>query len=138
MITSRDLNSLHPVVGKMARQFIIDCGHAGIDVLITSTYRDHESQNALYAQGRTKPGKKVTNAKGGQSFHNYKIALDFVPLTNGKPNWNDLDLFTKCGTIAESCGFEWAGRWKRFKEYAHIQFTNGHTLKHFQNGGTLN
>jgi len=137
MINSRDLASLHPTVQKMARQFIIDCGHAGIDVLVTSTYRDAESQDALYAQGRTTPGRKVTNARAGQSYHNYKIALDFVPIVNGKPNWNDLSLFTKCGEIAESCGFEWAGRWRKMREYAHIQFTNGHTLKHFQNGGSL-
>ena len=110
MINSRKLENLHPKVCTMAKMFIAACDDAGIDVIITSTYRDIESQNALYAQGRTKPGKKVTNAKGGQSWHNYQLALDFCPIINGKAQWNDLILFEKCGVIAEKLGFEWAGR----------------------------
>jgi peptidoglycan L-alanyl-D-glutamate endopeptidase CwlK len=121
----------------MAKMFIAACDDAGIDVIITSTYRDIESQNALFAQGRTKPGKKVTNAKGGQSLHNYQLALDFCPIVNGKAAWNDIALFERCGVIAEMLGFEWAGRWKRFKEYAHIQYTEGHDLTYFQSGGKL-
>lgn len=138
MINSRDILSLHPKVSMKCIDLIANCKKIGIDVLITSTYRDIESQNALYAQGRTLPGKKVTNAKGGQSFHNYKVAFDFVPLVNGKPNWNDKALFTKIGEIGESLGLEWAGRWKgKMIEMAHFQFTNGLTLEDFQNGKNI-
>ena len=137
MINSRDLKDLHPIVKKKCEDFIASCKKQGIDVLITSTYRDSESQNALYAQGRTTPGSKVTNAKGGQSIHQYKCAFDFVPLVNGKAQWNDTALFTKCGEIAESVGLEWAGRWKTFKELAHCQYTNGLSLAGFQAGKTL-
>lgn len=134
MITSRRLEDLHPKVEKMCREFIAKCRGEGIDILITSTYRDNESQDALYAQGRTLPGSKVTNAKAGQSFHNYKLAFDFVPLVNGKAQWNDIILFSKCGEIAKSCGLTWAGEWKSFKEYAHCQFTGDLTLKDLQSG----
>jgi peptidoglycan L-alanyl-D-glutamate endopeptidase CwlK len=96
-----------------------------------------QPQNALYAQGRTTPGKIVTNAKGGQSFHNYGVAFDFVPIVGGKAQWNDVALFTKCGEIAESIGLEWAGRWVKFKELAHCQYTGGLTLQDFQQGKTL-
>jgi peptidoglycan L-alanyl-D-glutamate endopeptidase CwlK len=137
MINSRDLKDLHPIVKKKCEDFIASCKKQGIDVLITSTYRDSESQNALYAQGRTATGNKVTNAKGGQSFHNWKVAFDFVPLVNGKAQWADTALFTKCGEIAESVGLEWAGRWKTFKELAHCQYTNGLSLADFQAGKTL-
>lgn len=137
MVNSRDLNDLHGTVSAMAKKFISRCSDKGIDVIITSTYRDAESQNALYAQGRTKPGKKVTNAKAGQSFHNWRCAFDFVPVVNGKAVWNDAALFTKCGEIAESVGLEWAGRWTKFKEMAHCQYTNGLTLKDFQSGRNL-
>jgi len=137
MINSRKLEDLHPKVAKLCDQFIKKCKSQNIDILITSTYRDHASQNALYAQGRTAPGKKVTNAKAGQSFHNWKCAFDFCPLVNGKPNWNDTALYTKCGEIAESVGLEWAGRWKTFKELAHCQYAGGLTLKDFQQGKTL-
>ena len=137
MINSRSLSDLNPKVAAMCSEFINRCKAQHIDILITSTYRDAESQNALYAQGRTAPGKKVTNAKGGQSYHNWKVAFDFCPLVNGKPNWNDVALYTKCGEIAESVGLEWAGRWKTFKELAHCQYTGGLTLHDFQQGKTL-
>lgn len=137
MVNSRNINDLLPKVSAMASEFINRCKAAGIDVIITSTYRDAESQNALYAQGRTTPGKKVTNAKGGQSYHNWKVAFDFCPLVNGKPAWNDTALFTKCGEIAESVGLEWAGRWVKFKELAHCQYTNGLKIADFQAGKTI-
>jgi peptidoglycan L-alanyl-D-glutamate endopeptidase CwlK len=134
MINSRKLEDLHPKVKVLAERFVASCAKQNIDVLITSTYRDGESQNALYAQGRTAPGKIVTKAKAGQSFHNWKCAFDFVPIVNGKAQWNDTALFTKCGEIAEAVGLEWAGRWKTFKELAHCQYTNGLTLQDFQQG----
>ena len=120
MINSRKIEDLNPRVATLCMAFIAECDKAGIDVIITSTYRDNESQNALYAQGRTLAGKKVTNAKAGQSY--------------GKADWNNVANFTKCGEIAESLGLEWAGRWESFKELAHCQFTGGLTLADLQKG----
>lgn len=137
MINSRNLNDLVPIVKTKAEAFIAACAAQGIDVLITSTYRDAESQNALYAQGRTAPGNRVTNAKAGQSWHNWRCAFDFVPIINGKAQWSDPALFKRCGEIAESVGLEWAGRWKTFTEMAHCQYTGGLTLADFQAGKTL-
>lgn len=137
MINSRNILDLHPRVQEMCAEFKQKCTQAGIDVLITSTYRDNESQAAIYAQGRTKPGKKVTNAPPGKSFHNWRCAFDFVPIVHGKAMWQDLDTFKKCGEIAESCGLEWAGRWVRMKEMAHCQYTGGLTLAQFNNGKTF-
>ncbi len=134
MINSRALEDLLPVVQVKAQAFIDACKTVGIDVLITSTYRDIASQNALYAQGRTTPGDKVTNASGGKSFHNYRCAFDFAPLVNGKCAWKDETLFHKCGEIGESVGLEWAGRWVKMKEQAHLQFTNGLTIEDLQAG----
>ena len=132
MINSRDLDDLEPVTQLKCRQFIGKCKEVGLDVLITSTYRDYESQDALFARGRTAPGKRVTNAEGGQSVHNFRVAFDFVPIVEGKAMWEDSKLFERCGKIAESCGLEWAGRWKGFKELAHCQYTGGKTLRQFQ------
>lgn len=138
MINSRKLEDLHPVVKKMAEKFIEECDKAGVDVLIYSTYRDAASQDALYAQGRTKPGKIVTNARAGQSFHNWRVAFDFVPIVAGKARWDDKEAYAKCGNIAESIGLQWAGRWTgKLRETAHCQFTNGLTLADFQKGKTL-
>jgi len=91
MINSRKIDDLLPVVQEKVNKFIELCHNNDIDLLVTSTYRDNESQNALYAQGRTAPGKKVTNAKAGESWHNYRCAVDVVPLRSGKPVWDGND-----------------------------------------------
>ena len=141
MINSRSLDDLHPKVKVMAKSFLVQCEKYDIDVLITSTYRDNESQDALYAQGRTKPGNKVTNARAGQSWHNYRCAFDVVPLRNGKPVWGtkgaDYDLWEAIGNIGKSVGLEWAGDWKTFREFPHFQYTGGLTLKDLQAGKTI-
>lgn len=137
MKNSRNISDLSPVVAAMATAFVAACKAAGIDVLITSTLRDSEAQTALYAQGRTTPGRRVTNAKAGQSWHNWACAFDFVPIVNGKAMWDDARTFERCGVIAESVGLEWAGRWKRFNEAAHCQYTGGLTLADLQNGKTV-
>jgi peptidoglycan L-alanyl-D-glutamate endopeptidase CwlK len=134
---SRDLKDLLPPVYIKALAFVAECKAEGIDVLITSTLRDAESQNALYAQGRTTPGKIVTNAKAGQSWHNFACAFDFVPIVNGKAQWDDLKTFERCGRIAEAVGLEWAGRWSRFKELAHCQYTGGLTMDDLRAGKTV-
>lgn len=135
MINSRKITELHPKVATMAMMFIAECKEEGIDLLVTSTFRDNESQEALYAQGRTMPGKKVTNARGGQSFHNYRVAFDVVPIVNGKPVWDAKDpLWQVIGAIGKSCGLEWAGDWKSFKEFPHFQYTGGLSLAEFQKG----
>lgn len=141
MTNSRSLDDLNPLVRKLAIRFIERCKAEGIDILVTSTYRDAESQNLLYAQGRTAPGRKVTNAKAGQSWHNWRVAFDVVPLRNGKPVWNtsgdDLKLWQQVGTIGVTCGLEWAGNWKTFQEFPHFQFTGGLTLADMQAGKQL-
>lgn len=138
MINSRNLNDLHPAVQKRAAAFLAACRAQGIDLLVSSTYRDAESQQALYDQGRIKPGRVVTNARPGQSWHNWRCALDVVPLRAGKPVWGttgaDAELWTRIGAIGKSCGLEWAGDWKRFKEFPHFQFTAGLKLADLQAG----
>jgi peptidoglycan L-alanyl-D-glutamate endopeptidase CwlK len=137
MINSRKIEDLHPKVAKMCKEFIKKCDEAGIDVIITSTYRDAEAQNALFAQGRTAPGKIVTRARAGQSYHNWRVAFDFVPVINGKAVWSNDDLWLKCGEIAESIGLEWAGRWTKFREMPHCQYTGGLSIFDFQQGKQL-
>ena len=137
MINSRNLNDLLPQVKEKAETFINACKDEDIDLLVTSTYRDLESQRALFEQGRTRPGKIVTNARAGQSFHNYRCAFDVVPLVNGKCIWDDENLWNKIGLIGESCGLTWAGRWKTFKETAHFQYTGGLTIAQLESGAKI-
>lgn len=134
MINSRDLNELCPRTNKKAMSFRDACAEEGIDIIFTSTYRDKESQDDLYAQGRTKPGQIVTDARGGDSFHNYRVAFDFVPVVAGKAVWNDKLLWERCGAIGQKCGLEWGGSWKGFKDRPHMQDTNGYTIADYKAG----
>jgi peptidoglycan L-alanyl-D-glutamate endopeptidase CwlK len=118
------IDKLHPKVRPMAIDFIAKAKTAGIDIKITAGLRTFDEQEKLYNQGRTTPGKIVTKAKPGQSFHNYGLAIDVVPIVHGKAVWEDEKLWQKLGVIGESAGFEWGGRWK-FVDKPHFQFPRG-------------
>lgn len=134
----RLLNELATPVRMAAEAAKAECTAAGYDLLVTCTYRSGEEQDALYAQGRTKPGAKVTNAKAGQSFHQYRVALDLYPMVSGKPDFSGKSPnWHKIAAIFKKHGFEWAFEWKRFKEMPHFQMTGGHPLSYFQAGGKL-
>jgi peptidoglycan L-alanyl-D-glutamate endopeptidase CwlK len=85
-----------------------------------------DEQAALYAQGRTTPGRIVTNAKPGQSAHNYGLAIDIVPLVNGKPDWTGDDaVWQQVGKLGMAAGLEWLGApHSEFVEQAHFQLPN--------------
>jgi peptidoglycan L-alanyl-D-glutamate endopeptidase CwlK len=138
MINSRSLDDLIPPAKARVQAFLDAAKKQGIDLLVTSTYRDNASQDALYAQGRTTPGKIVTNAKAGQSWHNYRCAVDVVPIVAGKPRWDVKDeVWQQVGALGKAAGLEWAGDWKRFKEYPHFQYTGGLTLAQLQSGAKI-
>lgn len=143
MINSRDLKDLLPDVEQQVRAFISQCETRGIQILVTSTYRDEESQAKLYAQGRTLPGSIVTNAKPGESFHQYCVAFDCVPLVQGKPLWTVYDTNDKLlpewevlKEVAARVGLEWAGSWLHFKEYCHFQNAQGKSIHEWK--GSVN
>lgn len=79
---------LHPKVRDTFRDFI-DKAESGLklQIRIVQGLRTFAEQDALYAQGRTTAGSIVTNAKGGESYHNYGLAIDVAPIDNGEPNW---------------------------------------------------
>jgi peptidoglycan L-alanyl-D-glutamate endopeptidase CwlK len=135
VINSRNLNDLCLQARKRVDALRFLCQQANIDILITSTYRDNESQDALYAQGRTTPGAIVTHAKGGESFHNYRCAVDVVPVVNGKPVWDtENPIWQQIGALGKKCGLEWAGLWTGFKEFPHFQYTGGLSIEDLKAG----
>jgi len=130
VFSSRKIDELAMPAKIRALKFLGECRAKGIEILVTCTWRDVEAQDDLYAHGRTReqldaagllhvaprPGPKITNAAGGDSFHQYRVAFDVVPLRHGKPVWDtegeDGKLWQRVGQIGESCGLEWAGRWR--------------------------
>lgn len=120
-----------PSVDRKVQELLQVMQQMGLPMKVVEGYRSIERQDALYAQGRTAPGSIVTNAKGGQSFHNYGVAVDCVFTVKG---WNAPDSdWKKYGKAAEALGFEWGGSWENFVDRPHIQFTQGYTLTDFQN-----
>jgi peptidoglycan L-alanyl-D-glutamate endopeptidase CwlK len=123
MINSRRIEDLDPRVQPICRAHIAACEAESIELLITSTLRDLAAQDALYRIGRD-PGDtrlRVTNAKGGQSWHNFGVAWDVVPLIGGKCVWNDPLLWEKIVAAGESVGAEAGAKWKEFKDQPHFQ-----------------
>lgn len=94
----------------------------GLDWCIVQARRTIAEQNALYAKGRTAPGEKVTNAKGGQSPHNFGEAVDLCPMKDGNAWWNAPDKYWQSlGGLAEGMGLVWGGNFKSIIDKPHVE-----------------
>jgi len=114
--------TLIPKAQIMARRFLQLIKTFNKDVRIISGTRTYEEQDALFAQGRTKPGPIVTKAKGGQSNHNFGIAWDIGLFdTDGSYNENDDDYILLAQNILPNFNIEWGGNWHSFKDFPHYQ-----------------
>jgi peptidoglycan LD-endopeptidase CwlK len=123
---------LLPQVAVAALALSDACRARGWQLRIYSTFRSVEEQDALYAIGRSEPGKIVTNARGGQSWHNFGRAFDAVIIVGNRPVWGsqpgDKELLEAVGCLAEGVGLEWGGRWK-MRDGLHFQMTEGLKLE---------
>ncbi|OMD64688.1 hypothetical protein BSK62_17110 [Paenibacillus odorifer] len=142
--SSKRLIGLHPVVLAAATVLIERCYARGVPILITQGLRTIAEQNMLYGQGRTKPGAIVTNAKGGYSYHNFGLAVDFALLLSdgSSVSWdmcrdgNDNQVADWHDVVkeAKALGFEWGGDWTSFKDYPHFQMVFSLTLTQLRAG----
>lgn len=134
---------LHPVVSAKKDELISLAADKGINIVITQDFRSIEEQDKLYAKGRTAEGEIVTNAKGGESYHNFGLAIDFALLSiNGAVIWdmnydgngNSRADWDEVVEIAKGLGFEWGGDWRSFKDYPHLQYDFGLSIWELQRG----
>lgn len=135
--TIENIGSLNKKAQKAFEPFLCDTeaflATQGVSVEVISGLRSWQAQAALYAQGRTKPGPIVTNAKPGSSWHNYGLAIDLGLFKAGKyldessPAQAD-KLYAEIGKIAAKHGIEWGGTWVKFKDTPHFQVTFEKTL----------
>lgn len=133
--SEKRLADIHPMVRYMAQRLILESFAAGVPIIITQGYRSIAYQNDLFAQGRTKPGQIVTNARGGRSYHNYGLAVDFALLMpDGRTaSWDTLRDgdndrkadWLEVAEIGKRIGFEWGGDWPKFRDMPHFQHTFG-------------
>lgn len=138
---------LHPKVRDEVTA-LLDKAEAGfpetVKVRIVQGLRTIDEQNGLYALGRTKPGHIVTNAKGGSSYHNYGLAIDFAILYDKDGNgqfealsWDINYDFDKDGvkdwqevvTVFKEGGWSWGGDWNSLKDNPHFEKTFGHNWR---------
>lgn len=128
------LKGVHGTVRDMAIELIKKAYNQKIYVAVVEGFRSFEEQNALYAKGRTAPGAIVTNAKGGQSIHNYGLAIDFCIFDENKqPQWSVNDKWKAVVRMGTGMGFE-SGLYWSFYDPPHLQYTFGLTLKQLQAG----
>ncbi len=137
------ITGLHPVVAAKQKELVSLTGQQGIRVVITDGFRSSEEQDALYNQGRSEAGAVVTYAKGGQSYHNYGLAIDFaLKKPDGNIIW-DLDYdgnqngrsdWLEVVGIAKKLGFTWGGDWTDFPDYPHLQMDFGYSIKQLKRG----
>lgn len=123
---------LYPKVAEMRDKLVTIMEAVGYPIVVTDEYRSYEAQDALYAQGRSKPGNVVTNAKGGESYHNFRCAFD-VAFKKGTGITYDGD-FDMLGKVGKALGLEWGGDWSSFVDRPHFQFTAGYSLADFRLG----
>jgi peptidoglycan L-alanyl-D-glutamate endopeptidase CwlK len=119
----RNIALCHPKLQLLAGRLIEECSKQGYKIAIGETLRTVEEQDALYAQGRTKPGNIVTNAQGGSynSYHQWGTAFDIFR-NDGKGAYNESgQFFEKVGAIGASLGLEWGGNWKSIVDKPHFQ-----------------
>lgn len=121
-ITTARVLALHPAIRVAAARVIRTAFADGLALRVTSGLRTLDEQARLYAIGRSAPGAKVTNARPGQSYHNFGLAFDVVAMDGaGAPVWTcDWD---RIGRIGKSFGFAWGGDW-RYPDRPH--FENGY------------
>lgn len=112
------IESLYPAFAAKLEQLVLNCEARGQIFVATSGVRTYSEQDALYAKGRTAPGMKVTNARGGYSPHNFNVAVDFTKHdgrgTYGgklKPIYESPG-YRILGEEARKLGLEWGGDWK--------------------------
>lgn len=113
-------------VADITRAVIKELAPKGIYVGVAQGYRSKAEQDALYAQGRYgNPGPIVTGARGGQSNHNFGVAVDlFVYSDDGTKSNFYLPGNSKLSAIVAAMkkrGMEWGGDWTRFPDYPHYQ-----------------
>ncbi len=115
----RDLQLLYIGFSNRLQKAVAKCHESGYMVEPFECWRSPKRQDFLYEQGRSRPGRIITNSKAWRSWHQYSCATDFAFKKDGKWSW-DGD-FRGAGAVFVREGLEWSGDF----EQCHVQFTGG-------------
>ena len=147
LISLERCKKLHPKIVQEVIDTItkVEAGFpANIRIRVVQALRTIAEQDALFAQGRTKPGQIVTNARGGSSYHNYGLGIDFAILydKDGDGNFETLSWNTTLDGDKDGIAdwqemvkafkdldYHWSGENRTFKDLPHIEKSFGYTVK---------
>jgi peptidoglycan L-alanyl-D-glutamate endopeptidase CwlK len=115
MSNEERLSHVHPALAAKVRKLLELAAAEGHQLVVVQGLRTFAEQDALYRQ---RP--RVTNARAGQSMHNYGLACDLAFVVDGKVSWDD-KLYPAIGRWASAAGLEWGGTWRTFKDLPHVQ-----------------
>ncbi|WP_279587256.1 M15 family metallopeptidase [Jeotgalibacillus salarius] len=133
---------LHPAVEEKRDELVLKSAEQEINIVITDGFRSFDEQDDIYAQGRTRDGNIVSNARGGESYHNYGLAIDFALQTEDDVIW-DMDYdgnengqsdWMEVVEIAKNLGFTWGGDFRGFKDYPHFEMRFGLSIRELKRG----
>lgn len=125
-VTNLRIDKLHPKIKCAVKNFVNDVEKTmGIKLRIIQGYRTYAEQDALFGQS-----PKVTNARGGESNHNFGLAIDVAEIKNGTIDWVEQEtVLSKIAPIGKKWGLAWGGDWKSFVDKPHFEMTFGKTTQ---------
>ncbi len=126
-VSEQRLSLVWPILADSIRIMADTLAQKDILIRVVQGLRTSAEQDALYEQGRTTPGKIVTNCRGGFSWHNFGMAVDCVPSTSidfFNPDWNPSHpAWKEMEAQAKGLGLTCGADWRSFPDYPHFQLT---------------
>jgi peptidoglycan L-alanyl-D-glutamate endopeptidase CwlK len=124
-VSESRLAEVHPELARRVRLLVNKCVPYGIWLRVSQGLRTWQQQGLLYAQGRTEPGKIVTNARAGYSMHQFGLAVDIVPADANfptfVPDWDSMDSrWQQVLELAETCQLREGAQWRTFPDRPHL------------------
>lgn len=124
LLSRIDTGLVYPPFLARLRALLEDAESQEHSYWVIEGYRSYGRSDVLFAQGRTSPGKVVTNARGGQSAHNFGIAADlvrdgFMERAGLQPDYRPPS-YDLLGVLAPKHGLVWGGSWA-FRDLPHVQ-----------------
>lgn len=126
--SEENIATLLPEVQPIARNLVHAARERGIIIKVISGTRTYSEQDELFAKGRTKPGPRVTNARGGYSNHNFGIAFDIGVFNDGE-YIPESPQYKVVAILGKSLGLSWGGDWHNIVDEPHYEYNpKGYTL----------
>lgn len=120
------LRGCHPRLRTRVVQLVKALSQEGLSIVLTQGVRTTAQQQSLYAQGRSKPGKIVTNCDGVKKVSNHQpkadgfgYAVDVAWVVDGQVTWEGP--WETLGRLAQAHGLIWGGTWTRFPDRPHLE-----------------